>query len=101
MQEVLRPLRQQERPGPGGLGSIFGGGDAPNGMATVTSGTHVESLPVGGMTVGEIRRRFRDRLDLAPNSQATVDGRDATDQTVVRAGQLVDFIRPGGEKGAA
>jgi hypothetical protein len=68
-------------------------------MVTVMSGPYAEQLPVGNMTVGEIRRRFRDRFDIAPNSQATLDGHEVGDDTVVRAGQVLSFIRHAGEKG--
>lgn len=98
MQEVIR-TRQIEQPGPAGLGSIFDARGASPGIATVQSGAHVEPLPVGGMTVGEVRRRFRDRFDIASTSQATLDGQDVSDNTVVRAGQRLAFIRPAGEKG--
>jgi hypothetical protein len=52
------------------------------------------------MSVGEIRRRFRDRFDLDPHSQAVLDGHDVGDDVVVRAGQALMFVRRAGEKGA-
>ena len=48
---------------------------------TVSHGVHTESLPVGNMTVGEIRRRYADRFDIDPHSQAEVDGRVVGDET--------------------
>jgi hypothetical protein len=51
------------------------------------------------MPVGEIRRRFRDRFDLDPNSQAVLDGNDVGDDVVVRPGQALMFARRAGEKG--
>jgi hypothetical protein len=100
MQEITRSNRTIERPGPGGLGSIFGGGNGGGSqLATVEHGTHVEQLPVANMTVGEIRRRFADRFHIAPTTQATLDARNVDDQTVVRAGQSLKFMRHAGEKG--
>ena len=68
---------------------------------TVSSGPYAEQLPVGNLSVGEIRRRFRDRLDLDPNSQAVLDGNDVGDEVVVRPGQALMFTRRAGEKGRA
>jgi hypothetical protein len=51
------------------------------------------------MTVRAIRARFGDRLDIDPLSQAVIDGQGVDDDTTVRAGQLVAFIRKAGEKG--
>lgn len=69
------------------------------GLVTVTHGLHAETLPVAGMTVGEIRARFRDRFDIDPQSFATVDGAEAGNDTRLRPGQLLMFMRRGGEKG--
>jgi len=69
------------------------------GRVTVCHGPYCEDLPVGGLTVGSVRERFRDRLDIDPASQAVLDGREVTDGTVVRQGQLLTFIRRAGEKG--
>ena len=83
---------------PGGFGDLFadGGVQAP---VTVCHGTFSEQLPVGGETVSEIRAAYADRFHLDPLSQAVVDGDEVDDDTVVEAGQLLLFVRPGGEKG--
>lgn len=98
MNERIRP--EHERHGPGGAG-LFD--DAPDCHlpVTVSSGPYAEQLPVGGMPVGEIRRRFRDRFDIDPNSQAVLDGNDVGDEVVVRPGQALMFTRRAGEKGQA
>ena len=100
MAELTRTHRERLGSGPGGLDDIFSSGAAPT-IATVTSGLHTETLPVANMTVGEIRRRFADRFDIDPQSMARIDGRDARDNEVVRAGQHVMFMRHLGEKGRA
>jgi len=69
------------------------------GTVDVTHGTFRESLPAGNMTVGEVRRRFRDRLDIHPEAVAILAGVRVGDDTRVRAGQLLMFVRQGGEKG--
>ena len=102
MQEAIRQKSTTELGGTGGLGSPFGdGGGAPSVAApvTVASGPYAEQLPVANMSVGEVRARFRDRLDLDPHSVAILDGRRVPEDTVLRSGQVLSFIRPAGEKG--
>ncbi len=98
MNERVRP--DPERYGPtGGSAALFD--EAPDCPlpVTVSSGPYAEQLPVGNLTVGEIRRRFRDRFDLDPHSQAVLDGNDVGDDTLVRPGQALMFTRRAGEKG--
>jgi hypothetical protein len=100
MLETTRPTQEQAG-GPSGLGSLFAGpGDVPA-LVTVSSGPYLEQLPVGGASVGEIRRRFRDRLDLDPQSQAVLDGQNVGDDVTVRPGQALMFTRRAGEKGGS
>jgi hypothetical protein len=95
-----RFLPPSERRGaPGGGASIFDQAPDCQLPVNVSSGPYAESLPVGNMNVGEIRRRFRDRFDLDPNSQAVLDGNDVGDDVVVRPGQSLLFTRRAGEKG--
>jgi hypothetical protein len=84
----------------GGLGGIFDDGLGDDGLATVSSGPYAEQLPVANMTVGAIRARFRDRFDIDPRSQAVLAGNEVGDETIVRPGQLLMFLRRAGEKGA-
>lgn len=98
MQELIRPT-QEGLGGPAGLGSIFADDQSSGPLVTVSSGPYMEQLPVGNTAIGEIRRRFRDRFDIDPHSQAVLDGRDVGDETVVRPGQNLMFARRAGEKG--
>lgn len=94
-------IRDREQLGGGG------GSGAPSGvddnvdsmMVTVSHWPYCERLPVGEMTVSEIRRRYADRFDIDPQSVATIDGREADGETVVAAGQTLMFVRRAGEKG--
>lgn len=83
----------------GGLGNVFEGDDGR--LVTVSHGPYAERLPVGEMTVREIRARYQDRLDIDPDSQAVVDGREVGEDVVVRGGEMVMFVRKAGEKGAS
>jgi hypothetical protein len=83
--------------GPSSSGDSFGGDDTR--LVTVSHGPYAERLPAGEMTVREIRARYRDRLDIDPDSQAVVDGREVSENVVVRGGEMVMFVRKAGEKG--
>ena len=98
MNERIRP--QAERRGGAGGPSLFDNNESSQGLVTVSNGPYLEQLPVGDMTVGEIRRRFSDRFDIDPTSQAVLNGQQVDDQTTVRAGQALMFTRRAGEKGA-
>ena len=98
------PERQMSRERPGGRGptsSVWDAQDPSDLMATVTHGPYAEQLPVAGMTVGQVRSRFRDRFDLHPEATAEIDGHDVGEDTTLLTGQLLTFIRRSGEKGGA
>jgi hypothetical protein len=90
-------------------GSSFGGGlfdgggvfAASGGMAVVQSAVYREALPVVGMTIGQIRTLFADRLDVAPNARGVVGGSEVGDDHVVAQGETLEFVRRSGEKGRA
>ena len=98
MAERRNVPREAADGGPGRL-DVFDGGDEQ--FVTVTHGPYAERLPVGEMTVREIRSRYQDRLDIDPDSQAVVDGREVGDDVVVRGGEMLMFVRKAGEKGVA
>ncbi len=99
MLERFRPHRTDFGTGPSGESGIFPADGDPGGAVTVCHGPYSEQLPVGEMTVRQIRERFGDRLDIDPQSQAIVDGNEVNGSTVVQAGQLLTFVRKAGEKG--
>lgn len=98
MSERIRPDREH-LPSPGGGGDIFNSGPGTGPTVHLSSGPYDEHLPVGNMSVGEIRRRFGDRFDVDPESQAVLDGENVSDDVVVRPGQALRFVRQSGEKG--
>ena len=98
MLERALPLQQMPHSGPSALGDIFDAPQAPH-LILVTHGVLPQHLPVVGMTVGEVRSRFADALDLDPRSGAQLDGRPVSDETRIEAGQQLTFTRAGGEKG--
>ena len=85
MLEQQRGHREDDSSGPRGFGDAFGETESA-GIATVSHGPYAEQLPVGGMTIQEIRRQFGDRLDIDPGSIAILDGQESGEDTVVSAG---------------
>ena len=65
----------------------------------MTHGIYRAELPVGEMSIEQVRGRFRDRLDIHPQATAVLDGSPADEHTTLRAGQTLTFVRPSGEKG--
>ena len=80
-------------------GEIFDDYGATPGTVVVTHGIYRNELPVGEMSVAQVRTRFRDQLDIHPEASALVDGRHADENTALRAGQTLTFVRRAGEKG--
>jgi hypothetical protein len=101
MSERTQPMAERRGGAPGDASSLFDAAPDCHLPVTVSSGPYIEQLPVGNLPVGEIRRRFRDRFDLDPHSQAVLDGHDVNDETIVRPGQDLMFPRRAGEKGLA
>ena len=97
MNERIRP-QTEHKAGAGGAG-LFDNATLSSQLVTVSSGPYLEQLPVGNSSVGEIRRRFADRLDIDPQAQAVLDGQAVGDQVMVRPGQALMFTRRAGEKG--
>lgn len=97
MTELTR--RREHSGGPRGHDPLAD--DALDNLAYVISATgQREPLPVAGMTVGEIRRRLADRLNIDATAQAMVGGRDVGDDVTLRSGESLYFRRQAGEKGA-
>ena len=101
MKEKSRPIREIFGSGAQASGDIFAVGAADGAVVTVAHGPYAEQLPVGNMSVREIRTRYRDRFDIDPHSVAVLDGGLVDDDTLVRAEQTLMFIRRAGEKGCA
>lgn len=99
MKEKQRPV---ENTPSGGGGSIFdtAPGLPENKNVSVSSGPYAEELPVAGMSVGEVRRRFSDRFDIDSQSQAIVNGNVAKETDTLKVGESLMFVRHAGEKGA-
>jgi len=62
-------------------------------------GIHRLEARVAGKTVGEIRKLLQQPLNLDPRVIALLNHRQVTDQTVLRAGDQLEFVRLAGVKG--
>jgi hypothetical protein len=99
MKEKVR-TEQQKSASPGDAASIFDAVPEPeNKNVSVSSGPYLETVPVAGKSVGEVRKRFADRFDIDKESTAIVDGKDAKEDYILKAGEALMFVRHAGEKG--
>jgi hypothetical protein len=80
----------------------FGGGTATatrSGRVEVIHGVYAHSLPLAGMTVRQARTELEERMNIDPEALAVVDGQETTEDSVLREGQVLNFLTPAGEKG--
>jgi len=69
-------------------------------MVTITCG--VNSLPTAkviGSSVGEVRRSYREQLNIPAGARAIVNGRPGNDDTTLKSGDELEFVKETGEKG--
>ena len=88
--------------GPAAFSDAFssGGGVAVGeGQVHVIHGVYSHELPLVGMTVGQARSELAERMNIDPESMATVDGDEVDEDTVLVEGQVLNFLTRAGEKG--
>src|SRR5437660_10597881 len=86
--------------GPEPFSDDFATGTATaSGRVDVIHGVYAHSLPLAGMTVRQARLELEERMNIAPEAVAVVDGVEAGEDAVLRQGQVVNFLTPAGEKG--
>jgi hypothetical protein len=69
------------------------------GRVDVIHGIYAHNLPLAGMTVAQARVELEDRLNIAPEAVAVIDGVEAGEEELLREGQVLNFVTPAGEKG--
>ena len=86
--------------GPGRRSDEFAAGN-PNrdGRVEVIYGVHAHSLPLAGMSVRQARGELTERMNIAPDALAVVDGVESDEDTILRVGQVLNFVKHAGEKG--
>lgn len=70
-----------------------------SGRVDVIHGVYAHSLPLGGMSVRQARKELEERMNIDPEALAVIDGVEAEEETVLRQGQVLNFVTPAGEKG--
>jgi hypothetical protein len=98
--------RQQEAyyPGPDAFSDDFSTGTATavaEAQVSVIHGVYAHDLPLAGMTVGQARMEVSERLNIDPAAVAVLDGDEVPEHTVLVEGQVLNFVKRSGEKGAA
>ena len=93
--ETLLPERVNAGPAP------FSDEFAParTGRVDVIHGVYAHSLPLAGMTVRQARTELEERMNIDPEALAVVDGLETEEESVLREGQVLNFLTPAGEKG--
>jgi hypothetical protein len=77
-------------------------GEAPVAPATVQViwGPIAEHMAIGGMTVGEARALLQRAYNIPPQAAALVNGHRVPATRRLTAGEVLEFARQAGEKGA-
>jgi len=100
MKEKKRPEALKPPAPPSGEPSMFDAKPDPeNKNVTVSSGPYCEVVPVAGMSVKEVRRRFADRFDIAPQSASVVNGNPTSEDSLLKENDMLMFVHHAGEKG--
>jgi len=97
--ETLRPERVTTGPAP--HGDEFATSETPvrTGRVDVIHGVYAHSLPLAGRTIREAREELEERMNIAPESVAVVDGLEVTEDEILNENQVLNFLSPAGEKG--
>lgn len=100
MQEKHKKPIEGPSPGPSGFDFGFDDGSSDPLSVNVGSGGYNENLPVAGKTVGEIRKKFKTRMEIDDAAVPVINGKDADEDSIVSQGCKLQFIHKAGEKGA-
>lgn len=99
--ETLRPERVKTGPEPHS-DEFAGGGTATltrTGRVEVIHGVYAHSLPLAGRTIREAREELEERMNIAPEAVAVVDGLEVSEEEILAENQVLNFLSPAGEKG--
>jgi len=69
------------------------------GRVDVIHGVYAHSLPLAGRTIREARHELEDRMNIAPEAVAVVDGIEVGEEEILNENQVLNFVSPAGEKG--
>jgi hypothetical protein len=87
----------------GGAAALLEEGDdlpaAASGNVSVVYGVYAHSLPLVGMRVRDARGALEERMNIAPDATAVVNGEEVDESAVLEEGQVLTFVKHAGEKG--
>lgn len=63
-------------------------------------GVHSLEVNIAGRSVEEIRAQLSQALNIGPRAIAVIDGREVMESTILQGGEVLEFVRLAGEKGA-
>jgi hypothetical protein len=72
-----------------------------DGRVDVIYGVYAHSLPLAGLTVLQARTELEERMNIDPEALTVVDGVEVQADTILKEGQVLNFVRHAGEKGSA
>lgn len=70
-----------------------------SGRVNIIHGVYAHSMPLAGRTIREAREELEDRMNIAPEAVAVVDGLEVGEEEILRENQVLNFLSPAGEKG--
>lgn len=104
MEKILRRSKQQSTPAieltPGAVPVQEGEPCREPVGVQVIWGALTERMELEGMTVADAERLLRGPFRIAPRSRAVVNGRPVALDHRLAAGEVLEFVRRAGEKGA-
>jgi hypothetical protein len=69
------------------------------GEVSVAYGVHAHNFPLAGLRIRDARAQLEERMNIAPDAAAVVDGNEADEDVILGEGQVLTFVQPAGEKG--
>ncbi len=86
--------------GPDSYSDDFASEGGTGGSVAVVSGVHAHREPLAGLSVRRARAELEERLNIAPDATAVVDGEPVDEDTILTEGQVLNFVKHSGEKGS-
>jgi hypothetical protein len=97
--ETMRPERVAAGPAPFSDDFASTAVLPRGGRVNVIHGVYAHTMPLVGRTIREAREELEDRMNIAPEAVAVVDGTEVSEEEVLRENQVLNFLSPSGEKG--
>jgi hypothetical protein len=97
--ETMRPERVSAGPAPFSDEFASTAVLPRTGRVNIIHGVYAHALPLAGRTIREAREELEDRMNIAPEAVAVVDGVEVDEEEVLRENQVLNFLTPSGEKG--